>query len=230
MTIIRLFDLETTGLSPADADVIEIGWTDLTLPARTISDPKSYLCGTSRPITPENRAVHHIIPTTLIGKQPFDAEAFNAKAVEDGVTCFAAFNSAFDVQWLQPTLPVLCVYKAVLRAWPQFGSHSNSAVFYALEDAGRCHGANYAYVTTHRAGPDSYVTAWTLKALLEDGHTGRDMLAWTKEPAMLPRCPLGLDKGKPWDQVDTGLLRWIVGKTDLGEDVRFCAKRELDKR
>jgi exodeoxyribonuclease X len=225
-----VFDLETGGFTPVDGDVLEIGWTDVSIPDYAISEPQSYLCGTSRKITPENRAVHHINPATLTGKAPFDAAAFNAKAVEDGVTCFAAYNSTFDCQWLEPTLPVICVYKAALRAWPEFGSHGNSAVFYALEDGGRCHGANYAHIVAHRAGPDSYVTAWNLKALLQDGHTGSQMIKWTKEPALLPRCPIGKFRGKPWAEVEFGFLEWMTRQADMEPDFKWNAERELDRR
>ena len=228
--IVRCVDVECTGLNPETSGVLEIGWTDVTLPDRTISDPQSYLCGTSYPITPENRAVHHISPYQIAGLPEFDADAFNAQCVEDGVTCLAAHNANFDAQFVRPTLPIICTYKAALRAWPDLTSHSNSAVFYALEDQGRCEGANYAHIISHRAGPDSYVTAWILRCLLEDGHSGRDMVEWTRQPAKLPRCPIGKHRGKPWAEVDAGWLKWCVGNADIGEDVRYCARAELEKR
>lgn len=227
---IRIWDFETGGLTTPEGDVLECGWTDIALPARTIYDPKSYLCGTSRPITPANRAVHHINPATLIGRAPFDAEAFNAAAIEDGVTCLAAFNAQFDCQWLPTTLPVICVYRCALRIWPEFESHGNSAVFYALEDAGKARNANYAHITTHRAGPDSYVTAFNLKAMLDEGFTGKQLLAWSKEPPLFPRIPLGKFKGQPWSAADIGWLQWAVFKSDLSSDLKHNAQLELNRR
>jgi len=227
--IIRVADVETGGLTPEEGDVLEVGYTDILLPARTIIPPISYLCGTNKKLTPENRAVHHIMPTQLAGKPMFDADAFNQQAIDDGVTCFAAHSANFDNQWIKAKLPIICTYKSALRAWPSAPAHSNSVLRYWLEDNGRMDGFNHAHATVHRAGPDSYVTAFILRALLDDGHTGKTMLQWSREPAVLPRCPVGKHKGKPWDQIDAGWLRWCVG-SDLGEDIRWNAQRELDAR
>jgi exodeoxyribonuclease X len=228
--IVRIFDIETSGLTPETGSVIEIGHSDVTLPARTIGDPVSTLHASAFPITPENRAVHHINPATLLNRPMFDPVAWNGQAEADGVTCLAAFNSDFDAAFLKPTLPVICLYKSALRAWPELTKHSNSAVFYALEDRGLCRGANYAYVTAHRAGPDAYVSAWVFKALLEAGHTSKQMLEWSREPALLPRCPLGKHKGAEWADVPRDYLQWIVRAPDMGADVVFCARRELERR
>lgn len=228
--LIRIFDTECTGLDPAKDQVIECGWTDIALPSRTISDPKSYLCGTTVKITAENRAIHHINPATLIGRDAFDQYAFNQAAIDDGVTCLAAFNADFDASFVKPTLPIICVYKAALRAWPEMAKHSNSAVFYELEERGRCKGANYAHIAAHRAGPDSYVTAWIMRALLEDGHTGRTLLEWSKQPPLLPRCPIGKYKGQPWGDCDAGWLQWLAYKSDMDESIKWNARRVLGER
>lgn len=229
LTIIRVLDVETTGLTDEDR-VIEIGWTDVILPAREITAPQSYLCGTTREITPENRAIHHINPTTLIGKPEFDWVIFNAQAKADGVTCFAAHNAAYDSIYVKPKLPIICTYRCALRAWPEFSGHGNSVVRYSLEALGRQHGFNYSHAATHRAGPDSYVTAWTLRALLEDGHTGKTLLQWSKEPPLFPRIPLGKFKGQPWSAADTGWLQWAAFKSELSDDVKYNARLELDRR
>lgn len=228
--IIRVFDIESSGLNPEVDQVLECGWTDITLPSRTISDPKSYLCGTSVKISPENRAIHHINPATLIGRKPFDSDAFNQAAIEDGVTCLAAFNADFDVSFVKPTLPVICLYKCALRAWPEMTKHSNAAVFYALEEMGLCKSANYAHITAHRAGPDSYVSAWIMKALLDAGITGKAMLAWSKEPPLLPRCPIGKYKNQPWADCDTGWLQWLAYKSDMDDNLKWNARRVLGER
>lgn len=226
---IRLIDFETSSLSPEDGSVIEVGIADLILPSREVQAPKSWLCSTPYKLTPENRAVHHIMPSQLFGRGEFDAEALNDQAEADGVTCWAAHNSQFELSWFKPRLPMICTYRSALRAWPNAPSHSLSVLRYWLDDAGRMSGFNHAHASVHRAGPDAYVSGFLLRALLEDGHTGRTLLQWSREPAVLPRCPVGKHKGKPWSEIDAGWLRWCIG-SDLGEDIRWNAQRELDAR
>jgi len=227
---IAIIDFETDGLEPETSAVIEVGITEISLPDRGVSAPKSWLCGSPYKMTPENRAVHHINPATLLGKTPFDPDALNDEAEANSITCWAAHNASFEMRFWTPRLPIICTYKSALRAWPDAPGHSNSVLRYWLEDQGRQHGFNYAHAQAHRAGPDSYVTAWTLKALLEDGHTGKTLLQWSKEPAILPRCPMGKYKNLPWSACDRGWLTWCVGNKDIGEDIRFNAQRELDAR
>lgn len=229
MTVIRVLDFECSSLTPDDGCVIEVGYSDVMLPARSISAPISYLCSTPKPLTPENRAIHHIMPTQLAGKPKFDEDALNDQAEADGVTCWAAHNLSYESLFWTPRLPALCTYKAALRAWPNAPAHSNSVLRYWLEDQGRLDGFNHAHATVHRAGPDSYVTAFILRALLDDGHTGKQMLQWSREPAVLPRCPVGKHKGKPWGDIDAGWLRWAL-TSDLNDDIKYNARLELERR
>lgn len=227
---IRIVDWETDGLDPSDSAIIEVGFTDLSLPERAIGNPVSWLCGTPYKMTPENRAIHHINPATLIGKPLFDADAFNDQAETDGVTCWAAHNADFECRFWTPRLPIVCTYKSALRAWPDAPGHSNSVLRYWLEDQGRLAGFNYANATVHRAGQDSYVTSWILRCLLKDGHSGKTLLQWSKEPPLFPRIPLGKFKGQPWSAADNGWLQWAAFKSDLSDDIKHNARLELDRR
>ena len=92
---------------------------------------------------------------------------------------------------------MICTYKAALRAWPDAPSHSNGALRYWLEDQGLIAIDHTLTQPVHRAGPDAYVTAHILLALFNAGHTGLEMIAWTKEPRLLPTCPIGKFRGKP---------------------------------
>ena len=83
---------------------------------------------------------------------------------------------------------------------------------------------------SHRAGPDAYVTAWLLVALLNAGATGKQMIAWTKEPKLMPKCPLGKFRGKPWPEVDAGFLGWMLRQADMDADLKWNAQRELLRR
>ena len=81
----------------------------------------------------------------------------------------------------------------------------------------------------HRAGPDAYVTAHILKALLSVT-TGREMVAWTKEPRLLPTCPIGKERGKKWPDVDAGFLKWMTEQATMEEDLKWNARREIERR
>lgn len=82
----------------------------------------------------------------------------------------------------------------------------------------------------HRAGPDAYVTAHILAALFATGATGKQMVGWTREPRVLPKCPIGKEKGKMWIDVDAGFLSWMVNNATMEADLKWNAQREIDRR
>lgn len=233
MTTIRVIDFETTGTDPS-SEVIELGWCDYDVETRQVGNPESQLFHVGS-IPPENRAIHHIgladIPQTA---SPFDvfSDLFMPSDAMS-ITYFAAHNSAFECQFLGGLehRRMICTYKAALRIWPDAPSHSNGALRYWLEDAGKISLDPAKAYPTHRAGPDAYITAHVLKALFDADATGKEMVAWTREPAMLPRCPIGTPwRGMKWSEVDGGFLGWIVGKADMDPDHKWNAQRELDRR
>lgn len=225
MTIIRVVDFEATGVEPPEAEVCEVGICDLSLEDRAIGGLKSWLCGV-KSMPPEVRAVHHISLADCAGCDPFDAEPLFGDAVD----AIAAHNSGFETKFFVSPVPVICTYKAALRIWPEAPSHSNGALRYWLEDAGKITPDHIATQPSHRAGPDAYVTAHILAALFDTGVTGRDMVAWTKEPPLLPRCPIGKFRGKPWPEVDGGFLGWMLRTVDMEEDLKWNARREIERR
>ena len=230
MTVLRVIDFETTGMAPP-AEVCEVGICDLTQLADgswEVGEPDSWLCGVAA-IPPEVRAVHHITMDDVNGAAPF-----NRKRLFDGSlvpSALIAHNMAFEAQFIgEHGLPAVCTYKAALRIWPDAPSHSNGALRYWLEDQGLITGLDPKLAQpSHRAGPDAYVTAHILRALLGLA-TGRDMVAWTKEPAALPRCPIGKFRGKPWAEVEGGFLTWMLGQASMEDDLKWNARRELARR
>lgn len=230
MTVLRVIDFETTGMAPP-AEVCEVGICDLTQLADgswEVGEPDSWLCGVAS-IPPEVRAVHHITMDDVNGAAPF-----NRKRLFDGSpvpSALIAHNMAFEAQFIgEHGLPAVCTYKAALRVWPDAPSHSNGALRYWLEDQGLIAGLDPKLAQpSHRAGPDAYVTAHILRALL-GLTTGREMVAWTKEPAALPRCPIGKFRGKPWAEVESGFLTWMLGQASMEDDLKWNARRELARR
>lgn len=230
MTVLRVIDMETTGMAPP-AEVCEVGICDLTQLADgswEVGEPDSWLCGVAS-IPPEVRAVHHITMDDVNGAAPF-----NRKRLFDGSpvpSALIAHNMAFEAQFIgEHGLPAVCTYKAALRIWPDAPSHSNGALRYWLEDQGLITGLDPKLAQpSHRAGPDAYVTAHIMRALLGLA-TGREMVAWTREPAALPRCPIGKFRGQPWSEVETGFLTWMLGQASMEADLRWNAERELLRR
>lgn len=55
-------------------------------------------------------------------------------------------------------------------------------------------------------------------------------MRWTSEPRLLPRCPIGNQRGKLWKDVDYSFLSWILSKSDMDPDIRWNARRERDRR
>lgn len=224
MTIIRVIDFECTGFEPP-AEVCEVGICDLDLEARAIVDPRSWLCGV-KSMPPEVRAVHHIALAECEGKQPFNI----GMAIAPDLAAIAAHNAEFETKFFASPLPVICTYKAALRIWPEAPSHSNGALRYWLEDRGKISPVHALTQPAHRAGPDAYVTAHILLALFDAGATGKQMVAWTKEPRLLPRCPIGKFRDMPWSEVEAGFLGWMLRQESMEEDLKWNARREIARR
>lgn len=227
MTIIRVIDFETTGTEPP-AEVCEVGICDLDLTAKEIHRPFAWLCGV-KDMPPEVRAIHHIKMAECDGKAAFDAAEMFSLA-HGMPTAMAAHNAEFETKFFTSPVPVICTYKAALRAWPQAPSHSNGTLRYWLEDQGLIEPEHVLTQPAHRAGPDAYVTAHILLALFNAGHTGREMIAWTKEPRLLPTCPLGKFRGVPWPDVEGGFLGWMLRQPTMEEDLKWNAQREITRR
>lgn len=235
MTIIRVIDFETTGTEPPEAEVCEVGICDLLLEERRVLTPKTWMCGV-KSMPPEVRAVHHIALSECDGWDPFNADLiFREPTVcsDDKVHCVsavAAHSSAFEAQFFMSPAPVICTYKAALRVWPDAPGHSNGTLRYWLEDAGKISLTHAMTQPAHRAGPDAYVTAHILLALFDAGATGREMVAWTREPPLMPTCPLGKFRGKPWSEVEAGFLGWMLRQPTMEEDLKWNARREIERR
>ena len=226
MTIIRVVDFETTGFEPP-AEVCEVGVCDLEL-GQPITNWNSWLCGvTSMP--PEVRAIHHIALEECADLPPFvPAKIHTGLPLPDA---YAAHNSEFETKFWTPDKPIICTYKAALRVWPDAPSHSNGTLRYWLQDQGLINPDHALTQPAHRAGPDAYTTAHILAALFATGATGKQMVGWTRQPRMLPTCPVGKEwRGKPWAQVDHSFLSWMVNNATMEADLKWNAQREIDRR
>lgn len=226
MTLIRIIDMETTGEKTPEAEVCEVGICDFDLEPRLIHPPRAWLCCVAR-MPPEVQAVHHISLEECLPCAPFDG----ADVTHDAISAYAAHNAAFELQFFGAPPPYwICTWKSALRMWPDAPSHSNQALRYWLAAQGLVELDHDTAMPPHRAGPDAYVTAHILRALFEAGATGKEMIGWTREPALLPRCPIGKFRGKPWAEVESGFLGWMLKQADMEADLKWNAQRELNRR
>ena len=231
-----VIDLETTDREPENAHIVE--W------AAVRTEPEWFGTGRRmdvhgglvRPpvaIPVETSAVHHIIDSDVSDAPTWDEEQEKLIALLAPAGVIAvAHNAEYERTMLTkhcpqlPQLTWLCTYKAALRVWPDCPSHSNECLRYFL-GYGR---GRKVHQAPHSARHDAEVTTNILNDLLRKA-TLEDMLKWTNEPALLPRCPIGEWRGRKWEEVDHGFLNWILYKArDMREDIKFCARAELERR
>lgn len=232
MFVLRVIDFETTGMEPPAAKVVEVGLCDLILAedgSWTVNDPVSWLCGADS-VPPETRAVHHISFDDVAGLPAFDPPSVFLHG-DVIVGAMAAHNCDFEARFLgEHNVPAICTYKAALRVWPDAPGHSNGVLRYWLADRGLLSLDHDKAMPPHRAGPDAYVTAHILGALIDAGASGKQMVAWTKEPRLLPTCPIGKFRGQKWVDVEAGFLSWMLAQATMEEDLKWNARRELERR
>jgi exodeoxyribonuclease X len=58
--------------------------------------------------------------------------------------------------------------------------------------------------------------------------SAEQLIAWSREPGLLPRVPAGSERGKPFRDLGTDALRVLARDRDI--DVRFSAETELRQR
>ncbi|MBU0801419.1 MAG: 3'-5' exonuclease, partial [Alphaproteobacteria bacterium] len=175
--ILRSTDLETSGLEPPEAEIIEIGWTDVLWDTETrtgtIGATKSMLFAPTKPLEPANVAIHHLT-NRMLSAYPVCDESDVRDMVRCGsdlllgepIYAFVAHNAAFENKWFTPEIlgdvKTICTMKCAARLERESPTISNQGLRYyfdmdlAEEDA----------MPPHRAGPDSYVTAHILLKLL----------------------------------------------------------------
>ncbi|GBU18072.1 MULTISPECIES: exonuclease domain-containing protein [Methylobacterium] len=231
---IRVVDLETTGFEPPAA-VCEIGWSDLVREDAgwRVLNPLSSLVNPGHPIPPETSAVHHIVDADVAGAEAWDDFAHTIldprrhDRGDEPPIAFAAHNAKFEQQWcaaLTGGTPWICTYRCALRVWPDAPNHQNNTLRYWLKLPADRRRAE----PTHRAGPDAYVTAYLLKALLNSASV-EQLIHWSAEPALLARCTFGKHRNTLWRDVPSDYLRWAAGQ-QMDEDVAHTVRHELKRR
>lgn len=231
MNFLRVVDFETTGDDPAKDQIIEVGWYDVYADG-TIGAPQQFFVKPTVPISFQARAVHHISDEDVAGGCAQGDIEF--RMIEGAPRAFVAHNAKFEQSFV-PSLaahPWLCTYKCALRLWPGAPRHSNQVLRYWLELDQLPEFDSDTAMPPHRALPDAYTTAFIFRRMLaEEGENRlKRLMAWSKEPGVLPMITFGKHKNSQWTEAPADYLRWIVDKSDMDEDVKFTAMKELVRR
>jgi exodeoxyribonuclease X len=227
---VRVIDLETGGNGPND--VCEIGWQDVIMSGdgqwQVNEERGALLVNPGRPISADTMAVHHI-QDAQVADAPFWKEvASGVLRPAGGLNALAAHRAAFEQRYCTPRFtggtPWICTWKCALRLWPDLPRFSNQMLRYQRRPVGLVHDTG---LPAHRAMPDAYVSAHHLRDMLNEASLDQ-LLAWSREPGLLPRVPSGLERGKPWDSLSEGALQDFARDRDA--DIRFSAQTELARR
>lgn len=227
---VRVIDLETAG--DGSHDVCEIGWQDVSVGVdgrwELTEDRGAFLVNPGRPISAETMAVHHIRDEDVAGAPYWKDIAPFVLKPEGGALALAAHRAAFEQRHCRPRLSGgaqwICTWKCALRFWPELPRFSNQMLRYQRKPEGLVHEIG---LPAHRAMPDAYVTAHHLRDMLNETHVDQ-LLAWSREPGLLPRVPTGPDRGKRWDQLSASAVFELAASRDV--DLRFSAQTELKRR
>lgn len=227
MTLIRAVDIETTGLTPPEAGVCEVGWTDLTSipPENTnwhVGLAWSEFVNPRHPIPPTTSAIHHIVDADVKGAPTFDVVM--ERMLSDNPDALCAHNARFEAAFITTTIPFICTYKVALHLAPNAPAHNLQTLRYWLGLAVPKAEAE----PPHRAGPDTAVTAHLLRRMLAKLTVGQ-MIEISSRPALLPRLTFGKHQGIPIADVPTGYLEWLTKQADMDEDVVYTARHYLNR-
>ena len=226
--MIRVLDLETTGLPP-EADVVEAAFVDVIDGCRIDGSGWSRLVRPTRPISVEARAANHLSDADVAAGMEWASAQGCLLSSEIGygrpIDAFCAHNADFEKSFFNPEgSRWIDTYKCALRLWPDSPRHTNSVLRYFLEG---CDPGELG-MPPHRALPDCHVTARILIKALSLA-TVEQLIAWSDEPPLLPRVPMGKHFGKPWSEVPTDYLEWAT-RQDFDGGVAHTVRVELAKR
>ena len=243
-SVIRVIDVESSG-EGENQRVIEIGWQDLAgradLAGGAIYDQihreqgGSVIVNPGAPVTPETSAIHHLTNGDVAGGYAFGLAAAMVAAVAAGpaIRAFVAHSAKFERSLLPDGImggrDWICTYKCALRLYPDAPSYSNQGLRYWIGGGIVNAGIDRTFANqVHRAHPDAYVSAHIVREMLQSASV-EQLVQWTAEPALLPKCMIGDWRGKRWPEVEESFLTWILSK-DFDEDTRFTVKHELARR
>ena len=195
---------------------------------RLNNDRGARLVHPGRPISPETMAIHHILDAHVADAPYWKLVAPEVLRPDGGVLALAAHRAAFEQRYCRPAFTGgadwICTWKCAMRLWPHLPRFSNQLLRYQRRPEGLVHDMG---LPAHRALPDAYVTAHHLRDMLNEA-SPEQLVAWSREPGLLPRVPAGPCRGRAWRELEGDALRSFT--QDRDPDVRFSAECELRRR
>jgi exodeoxyribonuclease X len=238
MKLVRVLDIESTGLDPRLDRICGIATVDLKfIPAGEVrvvverGEMFSSLVDPERTIPPESSGIHDIVDEMVAGKPKIADLLGRLQAGPPDAYC--AHNAKFDSQFFRPAnIPWLCTYKLALWLWPEAPSHKLHVLRYFLKL--RLAPPDDLTQRAHSAMWDAYVCAAILRRVAMAGVSWEDMLAVSSRPALLPHFHFGMHAKKPMADVPADYLSWVLkkggGSEGFDEDVLHTAMTELQRR
>ena len=167
-TIIRVTDIETSGLDPAVDAVVEVATVDVVVAddgTVTRGETWSTLVNPRRPIPCTASAVHHITDADVVDAPAWGEALTSGRFLRGPPRALCAHNARFERGWIKDTIAMAGIgwidtYKVALILWPDAPSHGNQALRYWFKLALADH------AEPHRALGDAYVTAAILRKAL----------------------------------------------------------------
>lgn len=222
---LALVDTETTGLDKED-QVIELAIISLAMEDGKLRRLGQYqtLIKPTCPVSVEARAVHHILDEELADKPTIQEFLQNSgfpdlgipplseARLDDEDLVMVAHNEAFDRRMLvqsgiiEDLLPArrICTWRCAMHIWPDATSHSNQSLRYRL-------GIKLDVGDAHRALGDALVTEAILHEMIKF-HDLETLIDLSSKPAMVKRVSFGKYRGRLWEEMDDGFLRWVLSK------------------
>lgn len=246
MTLLVVFDTETTGTDPSVDEVCQFACvvhSDRWPRTKTLSFET--LCNPGRPIDPAAVAVHKITDEMVADKRPakeviveWYAELVDLAIATQEPLVLAGHNTQFDWRFLAKHVEVhsnvlpLCTMRLARRVVPQADNHTLEYLyreFYRLQSP--------LTATAHDALCDVWMSLELLWHWMDTPlDTGQrplgsyyDIAHRLQTPAVLPIMPFSKKhKGKPFSQIPRHFLQWLVDQGDeMDVDVRHTAQQWL---
>lgn len=207
MSIAYIFDTETTGFK--EPQIIQAAGLFVEFGAKPIQSYNEYFRPT-KPIEFGAKATHHIVEKDLEG-----CRLHSEFTLPAGIDFLIGHNVDFDWKVIgEPSIKRICTLALARQLWPQFDSHSQGALLYALQgDAakGKVKGA-------HSADIDVEICLDILNFILKELPTvdSWKTLWEISETARLPTKMLfGKYKDTPIAQVPRDYINWLLRQPDV---------------
>lgn len=220
-------DLETTGLEPETAKIVE--WSMKRIGGAADGAQVTKLVNPECQIPVESSAIHQICDDDVKYENPIEGHV--SAMLNLSTRTMVAHNADFEKSFLERYLGErvwICTWKCALIAFPDAPSHGNEALRYHLklgENLGRGH-AQMAHSAAHDVKVTSLLFLELAKHLSHE-----EMVRISSEPAQLITCPIGKHRGEKWADIPLDYLQWLGYKAqDMRREIVICAQREMARR